>query len=73
MDLSPPNGARLREWIDEKGITQAAIARVTGVNPRTARRWVQPPGKGYVPIPPAAWRLLLLWAGDIEREELEKK
>lgn len=71
MDLSPPNAADLRAWIEGKGITQSAVARVTGVNPRTARRWIQPPGNGHVPIPPAAWRLLLLWSGDIAPDDLE--
>lgn len=57
-------------YIDVRAVTQrykltgAAVARITGVLPRTVRKWhASPAVANHAPIPYAAWRLLLIEAG----------
>jgi hypothetical protein len=41
-----------------------AIAQVTGVTPRTVRKWLAPPeAENHALVPYAAWRLLLIETG----------
>ena len=48
-------------------LTGSALARVTGVTPRTVRKWMAPPGvENHAPMPYAAWRLLLIEAGIVK-------
>lgn len=56
--------------IDVRAITQrykltgSAVASLTGVLPRTVRKWLAPPGvANHAAIPYAAWRLLLIEVG----------
>jgi DNA-binding transcriptional regulator YiaG len=42
------------EVLDQLGLSQSAVARLMGVNDRTARRW----GKGTSPIQPPVARFL---------------
>ena len=55
----------------ENNLTGADIAALTGVNPRTARRWVgSQDQKGARPIPWSDWALLLLLTGKTTVESL---
>jgi hypothetical protein len=45
-------------------LTGAAVAQITGVTPRTVRKWLAPPeAENHAPMPYAAWRLLLIETG----------
>lgn len=58
--------------VDVRAITQrymltgSTVARITGVSPRTVRKWLAPPDAvNCAPMPYAAWRLLLIEAGAV--------
>jgi predicted site-specific integrase-resolvase len=40
------------------------IAKILGVNPATARRWIKDPGPGYIPIPSEAWATIKAAVGE---------
>jgi hypothetical protein len=45
-------------------LTGATVAQITGVTPRTVRKWLAPPEvENHAPMPYAAWRLLLIETG----------
>jgi hypothetical protein len=57
-------------YVDVRAVTQqykltgSTVARVTGVVPRTVRKWLAPPdADNHAPMPYAAWRLLLIETG----------
>lgn len=59
-----PTHADLRALTRRYKLTGAAVARITGVLPRTVRKWQAPPAvANHSPIPYAAWRLLLIESG----------
>ena len=59
-----PTPDELRAFMQSNNLTGVDIAALTGVHPRTARRWVQPPeAKGAKPIPWSDWILILLLTG----------
>jgi len=59
-----PSPDELKKFMYENNLTGADIAALTGVNPRTARRWVAPSDqKGAKPIPWSDWVLVLLLTG----------
>lgn len=51
----PPSPNGIRTAIKARGLTGSATAQLCKVNPRTVRRWTG----GDIPIPYAAWRLIL--------------
>ena len=56
-----PTPEELRLFMQNNKLTGADIAALTGVNPRTARRWIQPSEqKGAKKILWAEWALILL-------------
>lgn len=59
-----PTHADLRALARRYELTGAAVARITGVLPRTVRKWLASPEvANHSPIPYAAWRLLLIESG----------
>jgi len=78
-----PSPEQVKEFMAENNLTGADIAALTGVNDRTARRWVAPAGqKGAQPISWACWTLILLLtekksvteaAGEISQWKAQKK
>jgi len=60
-EYDPPTCEDLRIVMRTAQLTGPAVAARTGVSPRTVRKWTSAPDTAnYVPIPYAAWRLLLL-------------
>jgi hypothetical protein len=69
-----PAPEELRKFMAENNLTGADMAALTGVSARTARRWVVPSGqKGSVPIPWAAWAMVLILTGKKTKEEFLKQ
>lgn len=64
-----PTAEGLRELKERLGLTGAQIAQITGVNPRTVRKWL---GK-ETGIPNAAWHLLNVYADSIQRHWMNQK
>jgi hypothetical protein len=61
----------LRRFMADNNLTGADLAALTGVNPRTARRWVAPADqKGAIPIPWAAWTIILILTGKKTKDEI---
>jgi hypothetical protein len=59
-----PTHADVRALTQRYKLTGAAVAQLTGVLPRTVRKWLAPPNvANHSPIPYAAWRLLLIEVG----------
>lgn len=53
-------------------LSGAAVARLTGVLPRTVRKWMAPPDvANHSPIPYAAWRILLIETGTVQPGALD--
>lgn len=54
-------------------LTGSEVARLTGIKDgRTIRKWTAPrEAKNHTPIPYAAWRLLLLYAGLVDLEPID--
>jgi len=66
-----PTPEKLKLFLYENNLTGADIAALTGVNPRTARRWVSPPDqKGSKPIPWSDWALILLLTGKMSISDM---
>jgi hypothetical protein len=62
-----PSHNDVRAVTQRYGLTGSALARVTGVTPRTVRKWLAPPEvENHAPMPYAAWRLLLIEAGIVK-------
>lgn len=62
-------GKKLFLILLRNNLTQAALAKIMGVNPRTVRRWLQPEGQpGHRKMPPAVWYML-----HAELEKLNQK
>ena len=56
-----PTYTDVRALTQQHNLSGAAVARITGVLPRTVRKWLAPPEvANHTAIPYAAWRLLLL-------------
>lgn len=55
-------------------LTGSEVARLAGIrDARTIRKWTAPQdAKNHTPIPYAAWRLLLLYAGLVELEPIDE-
>lgn len=59
-----PTHADIRAVTQRYKLTGAAVAQLTGVLPRTVRKWLAPPEvANHAPMPYAAWRLLLIEVG----------
>jgi hypothetical protein len=68
-----PSPEEIKVFMDENNLTGADIAALTGVDARTARRWVAPANqKGARVIPWAAWTLILILTGKTSKKELLK-
>ncbi|TQK07839.1 transcriptional regulator [Herbaspirillum sp. SJZ107] len=68
-----PTYTDVRALTQRYKLTGAAVARITGVLPRTVRKWHAPPETtNHSPIPYAAWRLLLIEAGAVAPTGIEK-
>jgi uncharacterized membrane-anchored protein len=68
-----PSPEEIKIFMDENDLTGADIAALTGVDARTARRWVAPANqKGARVIPWAAWTLILILTGKTTKKELLK-
>jgi hypothetical protein len=53
----------IRAVVECLGLSGSQIGTLLGVNSRTVRRWTSPPdNQNSLPIPYAAWRLLLITA-----------
>jgi len=66
-----PTPDKLKSFMVDNDLTGADIAALTGVNPRTARRWIAPPDqKGARPIPWSSWALILLLTGKMSVDNL---
>ena len=64
-----PTHEELRQFMRENNLNGADIAALMGVNPRTARRWIQPPEqKGAKKILWAEWALLQILTGKESKE-----
>lgn len=60
----PPTHLDIRAITQRYELSGAAVARITGVVPRTVRKWLAPPeAENHSPMPYAAWRLLLIETG----------
>jgi len=60
-DFKPPTHIDIRAVTQRFGLTGTDLARLTGVLPRTVRKWLAPPDiANHSPMPYAAWRLLLI-------------
>jgi DNA-binding transcriptional regulator YiaG len=73
-------GPKAATLLDIRAITQryelsgAAVARITGVVPRTVRKWLAPPeADNHAPMPYAAWRLLLIETGVVSPRGIPDK
>jgi hypothetical protein len=63
-----PTHLDIRAVTQHYKLTGAAVAQLTGVLPRTVRKWLAPPEvANHAPIPYAAWRLLLIEVGLVSR------
>lgn len=68
-----PTPEQLKEFMQKNNLTGADIAALTGVNARTARRWVAPADqKGARPIPWMAWAMIQMLTGKTAKEEFLK-
>ena len=68
-----PAPEELKSFMLKNNLTGADIAALTGVNPRTARRWVAPADqKGARPIPWSDWILILVLTGKMDIESVLK-
>jgi hypothetical protein len=66
-----PSPEEIRAFMIENALTGADMAALTGVESRTARRWVAPADqKGAIPIPWAAWALIGILTGKTTRADL---
>lgn len=62
----PPTSADVRSIIKGTGATGKLIAGLTGVDPRTVRKWQAPPdASNHAPCPYSAWRMILIAAGKV--------
>jgi len=62
-----PTHADIRALTQRHDLTGSAVARITGVSPRTVRKWHAPPeADNHSPVPYAAWRLLLIETGTVK-------
>jgi hypothetical protein len=59
---------RPRQWIKEHGLKQREAALICGVTERTVRNWCA----NKPPMPVTAQRLMLVWSGDMSRDELDE-
>jgi hypothetical protein len=65
--FTAPSHNDVRAVTQRYSLTGSALARVTGVTPRTVRKWLAPPEvENHAPMPYAAWRLLLIEAGIVK-------
>lgn len=63
-DFRSPSYGDVRALTHQYKLTGSNVARLTGVTPRTVRKWMAPPGvQNHAPMPYAAWRLLLIETG----------
>jgi len=68
-----PTPEELKKFMADNNLTGADLSALTGVNDRSARRWVQPPKhKGAAPIPWAAWAVILILTGKKTKQEIIK-
>jgi hypothetical protein len=68
-----PTPEEFKDFILKNNLTGADISALTGVNARTARRWIQPVDqKGAISIPWAAWALILILTGKIPKDDFLK-
>jgi hypothetical protein len=66
-DFIAPTHVDLRAITQQHALTGTAVARITGVLPRTVRKWLAPAEvANHTQIPYAAWRLLLIEIGVVE-------
>jgi hypothetical protein len=63
-----PTPEELRSFMVSNNLTGADVSALTGVDPRTARRWIA--YKNHRPIPWASWTLLLLFTKNTTEEKL---
>jgi hypothetical protein len=69
-----PTPEEIKKFMVEHDLTGVDMAALSGVNPRTARRWVAPADqKGAIPIPWAAWALIQILTGKISKNEYLKE
>lgn len=69
--MSPTN-EDLRALAERFSLSGAGVARLTGVLARTVRKWMAAPTvSNHSPIPYAAWRLLLIESGTVERGAID--
>src|SRR5450830_1775402 len=62
----PPTHTDVRAITQQFNLTGSSVARLTGVLPRTVRKWLAAPTvANHSPIPYAAWRLLLIETGSV--------
>ena len=68
-----PTPEDFKKYMVDNNLTGADISALTGVNSRTARRWIQPVHhKGASPIPWAAWAMIELLTGKKTKEDFLK-
>lgn len=61
-----PTDIGMRALTQRHALTGSALARITGVSPRTVRKGHAPPEvEHHSPVPYAAWRLLLIETGTV--------
>lgn len=56
----PPSGAAIRAMIERTGLSQVAVAKAIGVDPRTIRYWVAEEPRRAVPSYAAVYVLSVL-------------
>jgi hypothetical protein len=68
-----PTPEEFKSFMVENNLTGADISAMTGVNSRSARRWVAPAEqKGAQPIPWAVWALIQILTGKVKKDDLLK-
>lgn len=66
-----PTPEELRGFMNKHNLTGADIAAMSGVDARTARRWVAPAEqKGAKPIPWTVWALIQILTGEKDKAEI---
>lgn len=61
INFKPPIWTDIRRVTHQHSLTGSEVAQLTGVKPRTVRKWLSPPeAENHSPMPYAAWRLLLI-------------
>lgn len=65
--FTAPTYLDIRAITHKYGLSGADVSRITGVLPRTVRKWLAPPdAANHTDVPYAAWRLLLIETGEVQ-------